>query len=183
MYRLPLLLDLVKAFGLRLPDRTAFEQARMIFGIEGPQMRVHGMDLIGNAISLRGQGRSTLMAATSISISAPILGHVPQMLPPLISDLSQAFNDQLFKIKVRGKITAPRFDKELIPGVVEPIKKVFGENIGVLHDIIGFARNDKTRKNPKVLPLTRRCYDHTDDCAPRGDEEWRWRCSYPSCNG
>ena len=45
---------------------------------------------------------------------------MPQMLPPGISDLSQALSDQLFKIKVRGKIAAPRFEKELIPGVVDP---------------------------------------------------------------
>ena len=35
MGQLPVLLDLVKAFGLRVPDRTAFEEAHMIFGVEG----------------------------------------------------------------------------------------------------------------------------------------------------
>jgi hypothetical protein len=128
MYRLPLLLDLLKVISLRLPDTTAFEQARMIFGIEGPQMRVHAMDLIGNAISLRGQGTLNLDGSNlNLDFSAD-WGHVPQMLPPGISDLSQAFSDQLFKIKLRGKITAPRFEKELIPGVVDPIKKALGKS-------------------------------------------------------
>ena len=45
------------------------------------------------------------MAATSISISAPTGDAVPQMLPQQISDLSQAVSDQLFKIKLRGKIS------------------------------------------------------------------------------
>ena len=39
MYRLPLLLDLLKWLGLRLPDRTAFEQAHVTFAIDGD--RVH----------------------------------------------------------------------------------------------------------------------------------------------
>jgi hypothetical protein len=126
LYRLPLLLDLLKAFGLRVPDRTAFEQARMIFSIEGPKMLVHGLDLFGNAISLRGQGTLNLDGSNlNLDFSAD-WGRMPQMLPPGISDLSQALSDQLFKIKLRGKINSPRFEKELIPGVVDPLKKAFG---------------------------------------------------------
>jgi len=128
MYRLPLLLDLLKAFGLRVPDRTAFEQARMIFGIEGPQMRVYSIDLIGNAISLRGQGTLRLDGSNlNLDFSAD-WGRVPQMLPPGLSDLLQAGSDQLFKIKLRGPISSPRFEKEPIPGVVEPIKKILGKS-------------------------------------------------------
>jgi hypothetical protein len=130
MYRLPLLLDLLKAFGLRPPDRTAFEQARMIFAIEGPTMRIQGLDLYGNAISLRGQGTVSLDGNNSnlnLDFSAD-WGRMPQMLPTPISDLSQALSDQIFKIKVRGKISSPRFEKELVPGVVDPIKKALGRS-------------------------------------------------------
>src|SRR5262249_49776376 len=56
MGQLPLLLDLIKAFGLRVPDRTAFDQAQLVFAIEGPQVRVSQFNLFGNAFSLRGQG-------------------------------------------------------------------------------------------------------------------------------
>ena len=128
LYRLPLMLDLLKTFGLRAPDRTAFEQARMIFSIEGPKMVVHSLDLFGNAISLRGQGSVGLDGTNSnlnLDFSAD-WGRMPQMLPPGISDLSQALSDQLFKIKLRGKINSPRFEKELIPGVVDPLKRAFG---------------------------------------------------------
>ncbi|HEY7426029.1 MAG TPA: AsmA-like C-terminal region-containing protein, partial [Gemmataceae bacterium] len=128
LYRLPLLLDLLKAFALCPPDRTAFEQARMIFAIEGPTMRVHGLDLYGNAISLRGQGTARLDGSNlNLDFSAD-WGRVPQMLPTPISDLSQALSDQIFKIKVRGKISAPQFQKELVPGVVDPIKKALGRS-------------------------------------------------------
>jgi hypothetical protein len=126
LYRLPLLLDLLKAFGLRLPDRTAFEQARMIFGIEGPQMRIHGLDLFGSAISLRGQGTLDLDGSNlNLDFSAD-WGRMPQMLPAGISDLTQGLSDLLLKIKVRGKISSPKFEKELVPGVVDPVKKALG---------------------------------------------------------
>jgi hypothetical protein len=125
MYRLPLLLGLLKAFGLRMPDQTAFEKALMIFDIEGPQMRVQTLDLLGNAISLRGQGTLNLDGSNvNLDFSAD-WGRMPQVLPHPVSDLSQRVSDQLFKIKLRGKISSPHFEKEFIPGVVEPIKKVF----------------------------------------------------------
>lgn len=126
MYRLPLLLGLLKAFGLRMPDQTAFEEARMVFDIEGPQMRVHNLDLYGSAISLRGQGTLNLNGSNLNLDFTTHWGRMPQILPPGLSDISQAVSDQLFKIKLRGKISAPRFEKELIPGVVEPIKKALG---------------------------------------------------------
>jgi hypothetical protein len=129
MYRLPLLLDLLKAFGLRMPDRTAFEQANMVFSIEGPQMRIHSLDLYGNAISLRGQGTLTIVDGSNLNLDfSADPGRMPQLLPPGISDISQALSDQLFKIKLRGKISSPHFEKEFVPGVVDPIKRVFGKS-------------------------------------------------------
>lgn len=125
MYRLPLLLGLLKAFGLRVPDQTAFEDAHMLFGIEGPQMRIHSLDLLGNAISLRGQGTLNLVDGSNLNLDfSADWGRVPQMLPPVISELVQGVSDQLFKIKLRGKISSPHFEKVPIPGVVDPIKKV-----------------------------------------------------------
>jgi hypothetical protein len=126
LYRLPLLLDLLKAFGLRRPDRTAFEQARMLFAINGPQMQVQQLDLIGNAISLRGEGMLNLDGSNlNLDFSAD-WGRLPQMMPALVSDPLQSLSDQLFKIKMRGKISDPHLDPVFMPGVVNPIKKALG---------------------------------------------------------
>ena len=38
LYKLPLLLDLLKWLGLRQPDRTAFEDVRVRFGIDGDRI-------------------------------------------------------------------------------------------------------------------------------------------------
>jgi hypothetical protein len=128
MLRLPLLLDLLKAFGLRMPDRTAFEQARVIFGIEGPQMRIQQLDLFGNAISLRGQGTLNLDGTDlNLDFSAD-WARVPQVLPPGISDLSQALSDQVFRIKMRGQVGSVRYEKELLPGVFDPLKRAMGRS-------------------------------------------------------
>jgi hypothetical protein len=127
MYRLNPLLDLLKAFGLRAPDKTAFEQARVVFGIEGPQVRVHQLDLIGSAISLRGQGTVNLDgSALNLEFSAD-WGRVPQMLPPGISDLSQAVSDQVFRIRARGRVGAVKYEEAILPGVTDPLRKAIGK--------------------------------------------------------
>ncbi len=126
LYRLPVLLDLVKAFGLRLPDRTAFEQAHLDFGIDGEHVQVRRLELYGNAISLRGQGTMNLNGSDlNLDFNAD-WARFGQVLPSGISALPRAISDQLLKIKLRGTLGAPRFEKELVPGVVEPVKRVFG---------------------------------------------------------
>jgi hypothetical protein len=131
MYRLPPLLDLLKAFPmLRAPDKTAFEQARLVFGIDGPQLRVHQLDLIGSAISLRGQG--TVNLGTNLDDSTLNLefsadwGRVQQLLPPGISDMTQVVSDNTFRIRARGRVGAVRYEEVIFPGVTDPLRKAMG---------------------------------------------------------
>ncbi len=126
MYRLPLLLDLLKAFGLRMPDRTAFEEARVTFAIDGPVVRIGQLDLFGNAVSLRGQGTVNLDGSDlNLDFNAD-WGRVQQVLPPGISDLAQAASDQMLRIKMRGKVGTVHFEKELLTGVIDALKKAMG---------------------------------------------------------
>jgi hypothetical protein len=129
MGQLPLLLGLVKALNLREPDRTMFEQAQMRFAIEGPRVQVQQLDLFGNAISLRGEGTVDLDGSNvSLDFSATP-GRVTQMLPAGLDQIPQAISGQLLKIKMRGKLGKGgqiKFDKELIPGVFEPLRRVVG---------------------------------------------------------
>jgi hypothetical protein len=127
MGQLPVLLDLVKAFGLRMPDRTAFEQARVVFSIEGPQMRVQQLDLLGNAVSLRGAGTVDLDGSNLALDFSATPGRPLGVLPNPVEALPQLISEQLLKIKMRGRLGAGgqvRFEKELVPGVVEPLKRL-----------------------------------------------------------
>lgn len=129
MGQLPVLLDLVKAFGLRVPDRTAFEQAHMEFGIEGPQLLVRQLDLYGNAISLRGQGNLDLDGNNLNLEFTATPGRFSQILPVGIDTIPQAISQQFLKIKMHGRFgqgASLRFDKELIPAVVEPLRRAIG---------------------------------------------------------
>lgn len=128
LYRLPPLLDLLKAFGLRRPDQTAFEQAHLKFDVRGGKLHFSDLDLIGNAISLRGKGSLNLDGTNLMLDFNADWGRLNQLLPTQVQAIPQFFSDQLFMIKVRGKIGDMKFEKEIIPGVTEPIRKVINKS-------------------------------------------------------
>jgi hypothetical protein len=127
MYNLPLALDLLKVLGLRPPDRTAFEEANAAFEIDGPRVQFKELNLVGNAISLRGKGDMNLNGTDlNLDFNAD-WGRMHQMLPPLLNELPSALSDQLLKIRMRGEIGNVRCTKELLPPLTEPIKKVLDQ--------------------------------------------------------
>jgi hypothetical protein len=129
MGQLPLLLDLVKAVGLRMPDRTAFEQGHMLFRIDGPRLHIEQLDLYGNAISLRGAGKLNLDGSNVQLDFHADWARINQLLPPGVQEIPRTLSDQLLKIKMRGSLGKGgkvRYEKELVPLVVSPIKRVFG---------------------------------------------------------
>jgi hypothetical protein len=132
MGQLPLLLDLVKAFGLQVPDRTAFVQAHLLFTIEGPQIQVRELALSGNAISLWGQGTVDLDGDhLNLDFSATP-GRMRELLPAGLDLIPPAISEQILKIKMRGhlgKADGVRFDKSLVPALTEPLERVMGTRI------------------------------------------------------
>lgn len=128
---LPMLLDLFKALGLRKPDRTAFEQAHAEMKVEGPRLHVSSLDLWGNAVSLRGAG-SVDLDGNNVNLDfTATFGRLDEWLPLGLDRLPRWFSSQLLKIKMRGRIGPPnqvRFEKDLVPGVFDPIRRVLGAN-------------------------------------------------------
>lgn len=128
LYRLPPLLDLLKAFGLRAPDGTAFDQARLQFAIEGPRMVVEKLDLKGGAISLRGNGTLGLDGSDLNMEFSADWARVPDMMPDPVAGWSRSFIDQVFRVKVRGRVGAVRTEPVLLPGMVSPLLRAMGRS-------------------------------------------------------
>ena len=129
LYSLPLLLDLLKFLGLRIPDGTAFDEAHAAFAVRGRRVAVNRIDLYGNSVSLRGQGEMNL-DGTDINLDFyAVWARVVQFLPPLIKEIPPYISQQLLKIKMRGAINDVRLTKEPVPVLVEPLKDLL-ERIG-----------------------------------------------------
>jgi hypothetical protein len=120
MYNLPVLLDLLKILGLRLPDGTAFEEAHAKFTVEGPRVRVDRIDLYGSSISLRGQGE---VKGTDVRLDFyAVWSRITAYLPPIIKEIPPALSQNLWKIKLRGRPGEFRCTQEPVPILVEPVK-------------------------------------------------------------
>ncbi len=94
-------------------------------------MRVEQLDLFGNAISLRGQGTVDLDGKNLELDFTATPGRVSQVLPTGIDAIPQMISQQFLKIKMRGKLGKDgdfRFDKELVPAVVEPLRWMMGDS-------------------------------------------------------
>ena len=125
LYNLPLLLDLLKFLGLRLPDRTAFEEAHLVFDITGPHAHVKRLELYGNAISLRGSGDTNIDGSDLAFVFYLDWARLGQVLPAGVREIPREISNQLFRIEMHGKIGDVHFRKEPVPLLLDPLRKVF----------------------------------------------------------
>jgi hypothetical protein len=128
LYNLPLLLDLLKFLGLRLPDRTAFEELHAKFRIQGSRVAVKQLDLQGNAISLSGQGEFNL-DGTDLSLDfSPTWARIDQLLPPALRSVPPAVSKNFLIIEMRGKVGSNpgdlKFTKNVMPVILDPINSI-----------------------------------------------------------
>jgi hypothetical protein len=124
LYNLPLLLDLLKVIGLRWPDRTAFEEAHTTFRIHGPRVHVEKLDLYGHAISLSGRGEMNLNGSDLNLDFYAVWGRITELLPPLLSKIPPTIGQALLKVKLRGDLKDPKFEKEPVPVLIEPVERL-----------------------------------------------------------
>jgi hypothetical protein len=124
LYNLPLLLDLLKFLGLHLPDGTAFDEAHAQFAIQGTRVAINRLDLYGNSISLRGQGEMNLDGSDINLDFYAVWARIMQYLPPVIKEIPPMLSQNLLRIKMRGSASNPRFEKEPVPAIVDPLREL-----------------------------------------------------------
>ena len=125
MYNLPILLDLVKVFKLQTPDKTAFEQAHVVFRILGDRIKVDQLDLIGKAVCLGGSGEldtsGDYVKFEFYTVWSQVL---KQMINTPVGDLTAFLSKNLFTIKMVRENGALKYKPEPVPLVTEPTKAV-----------------------------------------------------------
>jgi hypothetical protein len=134
LLNLPPLVALLKFLGLRWPDRTAFEEAHAVFAIHGNRVSVSKLDLLGNVVSLYGQGEVNLDGSDVMLDFYPSWGRAEQMLPSAVRDIPSAISKQLMKIEMRGQIGGNegdlKFSKRAVPALVDPFLHVRDRMMG-----------------------------------------------------
>jgi|GEM_PF-4365001 len=129
LLNLPLTLNLLKVLGGRVPDETAFEQAHILFAIRGNRLRFGQLDLLGNALSLGGQGEMNLDGTDlRLEFYAIWSNMLAAMAIEPIENLLTRFSQNLFRIVVSGRVDGKlNFEREIVPVIVDPIKRLIGK--------------------------------------------------------
>lgn len=128
IYNLPLLLDLLKFLGLRWPDRTMFDEVHALFNIHGPLVHVSRLELLGNAISLYGNGDFRIDGSDLKLDFYPSWGRLEQLVPPAFRYIPAEIGKKVLKIEMRGKVGGNagdlKFTKRPIPILIDPLLNV-----------------------------------------------------------
>lgn len=134
LYNLPLLLDLLKFLGLRWPDRTMFDEAHALFDVHGARVHVNRLELLGNAISLYGNGDFRIDGSDLKLDFYPSWGRVEQLVPPSLRYIPAEIGKRMLKIEMRGKVGGEpgelKFTKRPVPMLLDPVLGVRERMVG-----------------------------------------------------
>lgn len=128
LFDLPIMLDVIKLARLRPMDHTAFEEAHAVFRIRGDRVKVGQLDLLGNAISLGGEGEMDLDGSRAQFEFYTVWTNIRNMLGGG-GDVAARVSGNLFRIRVSGDLGGPhppRVSQEALPGIVDPIRRLLG---------------------------------------------------------
>jgi hypothetical protein len=125
LYDLPLILDLLSAISGRLPKGSAFQEANLDFAIDGSELQVSRLELLGDAISLRGNGAVRVDGSDiKLEMYGLLWGRTLPLLPPLIDQIPPWLSKRLMLIRVRGDLAKVNARVEPVPFLVEPLREL-----------------------------------------------------------
>jgi len=106
LYELPIIVQIFKAFSFVPPDKTAFIYALTSFNVADSQFEFREIDLIGDAISLRGQGTARFDGKLHLDFFSMMSRNqlnVPFLKEYIVDPLTRGW----VKVEVRGQVQNP----------------------------------------------------------------------------
>jgi hypothetical protein len=125
IYKLPVLVALLKVLSNRSPDTTAFDRCDADFQIHGEQIHFDHLNLLGDALSLYGRGDTNFdrnLNLTFYSLVGP-----GGFTVPLLSSMAGQASKQMLQLKVDGSIDNPQIHREAFPAVNQALQQIQAE--------------------------------------------------------
>ncbi len=125
LYELPLFLALLKSMRTGSTDRTAFTASDAKFRLQGTHIYFDQLDLIGDALTLKGVGEMDLSRKLNLDFYS-VVGREDSYFPairPLLGMASRRF----LLVKVSGTLDEPELTREVLPGLNDTLKGLFPE--------------------------------------------------------
>ena len=123
IYQLPVMLSLLKILNVKEATRTAFDSGNIDFTVAGEQFDLQRIELIGDAISLVGQG--TLNTKRQIDLNFYTVMGRNRLNIPILSELYRASSQRILWINVDGTLDNPQTNGEVLPGLNERLQRLF----------------------------------------------------------
>ncbi|MBN2216214.1 MAG: AsmA-like C-terminal domain-containing protein [Pirellulales bacterium] len=122
VYKLPVMIAVLKILSMREPDATAFSDADLEFQIAGDHIYLSPIEFNGDAISLVGQGQMDFNWNVDLALSARLGRNKWQL--PIITPLMGEASRQTMTINVRGPLQKPDASRDVLPGVKEALREL-----------------------------------------------------------
>lgn len=139
IYRLPVLVSMLKILRAEAPDETAFKRSDMQFQIQGPRLNFSKLDLVGDAISLYGEGEVDFEKRANLTFYS-VVGRNDVDLP-LIKHVIGSVSQQFMQIRVTGDLKDPRgptIAHQMFPLLQEALQQLQRESAtGVTRPVLG----------------------------------------------
>ena len=124
IYKLPLLVGLLKVLQNRPPNTTAFNQCDATFAIQGQHVHFDELNLLGDVVNLDGRGDTNFKADDLNLVFHAMVG---QRRLPLISPLFSEASKQTLQLRVDGTLQNPIIHREALPAVKKTIEQIPAE--------------------------------------------------------
>ena len=112
LYELPVFIQIFKTLSLATPDKTAFNYALASYNIGNRMVEFSGIDLSGDAISLRGRGRASFDGPLHLEFySRPARA----WQVPIVSNVVDQFTQAWVGVSVTGTVHNPRGQIKAMP--------------------------------------------------------------------
>ena len=136
LYELPVMARMLKVLRNRVPDKTAFNGIDAQFTIDGQTVRFSELNLLGDAVSLYGQGTTTFDRQLDLKFYSTV-GRNDYNIPLLRSMIGQA-SANLLLIKVTGPAENAQVERAPLPAVNEFMDQLGGDGVATPRPQRGF---------------------------------------------
>ena len=122
IHQLPVILSLLKILNIKELNRTAFDTSNVDFSIDGNNVKLDRIELIGDAISLIGNGYLELMRHANVNFYS-VVGR-NRIDIPLISNLYKAGSQRIMWINIGGPFNNLQTSRKVLPGLDDSLRRL-----------------------------------------------------------
>ncbi|MEM9412963.1 MAG: hypothetical protein AAGA30_17770, partial [Planctomycetota bacterium] len=120
IHQLPIVLSLLKILSIKEVTRNAFDSSNLDFVVSGNRLKFERIELIGDAISLIGNGYMELMRHADINFYS-VVGR-NRLYIPLVSELYRAGSQRIMWINIGGPWSNLKTTRKVLPGLDDSLR-------------------------------------------------------------